>query len=135
MALSDEKREAAGAIFFKCPSCGKRYDLNRTYCDCHTRLESVVYWTDDEDVAIGGAVNVEFADITCADCGAGCKFCYSFSTLKANHRGFGGTDCVQKQSSLRCSCCQTIMKNGSFDGKNIRGLVEGVNAMWSKRGA
>jgi hypothetical protein len=135
MALSDEKPAAAMVEYHKCPKCGKKYDWRQRHCECHTRLDmDHTYWTKDADAVIG-CMNVDFPDFNCADCGAGCKSCYSFSCHKANHRGFGGTNCVQKQSSLRCSCCQAIMKNAFFDGRNIRELVEGVNAMWMRREA
>jgi hypothetical protein len=134
MALSDEKREAKGVQFHKCPSCGKRYDFYRTYCDCHTRLEDRAYWDDDKSIPIEATPNVEYPNFTCANCGAGCQRCYSFSAPKQNHRGFGGENCVQRQDTLRCACCQAIRRLGCSLVPVIP-VVMDVKEMWNRRGA
>jgi hypothetical protein len=90
-----------------------------------------VYGFDDDGIAIGGPVNVAYKDINCAECGAGCAVCYSFSVMKANHRGFGGRPCARAQDCLKCACCQIIIKNCSKDA--MREIILGVRDMWLRR--
>ena len=132
MALGDEKSEVPGAYYIKCPSCGKRHCLHRTWCDCHTRLEQAVRWTDKPETVTGGRVNVEYPNVTCADCGAGCEYCHSFAVLKTNHRGFVGEKCVGARDSIRCRWCGAIQKTG-FDQERAKGTALRMRELWQGR--
>jgi hypothetical protein len=96
--------------FYKCPKCARYYPLSRKYCDCHERLENIVYWSETA-VELGAArYNLETSKINCKDCGMGCKICASFAMLRRNKQGFGGLDCLFRAGSVRCTCCQTLMR-------------------------
>lgn len=100
--------------FWKCPVCGKYFPLSRRYCDCHSRFENVVYWSDTAVELGAAAYNVETSKINCKDCGMGCKICASFTMPRQNKQGFGGPDCLWMTGSVRCTCCQTILKEDPF---------------------
>jgi hypothetical protein len=142
MALRDESRngeslEKAAVYYYVCPSCGKRHDIRRRYCGCHALLGATgesVYSSGDRDIAVGGAVNVDFPNVSCDDCGAGCKVCYSFSVMKKNFRGFGGEDCARRSDDLRCACCQAIMQAG-FKLDAAKDIVMRMSERRRERGA
>jgi ribosomal protein S27E len=139
MARDDGYADNAPAerYYRKCPACGKRYTVSRRYCDCRRKLDDpMVYETNDESAGIAGGVNVEFAEVNCHECGAGCAFCPSFSTLKRNPRGFGGWDCIRKQDAIRCTCCQAFIARGlGGSGKDAKEIVEGVMRLMHSRSA
>jgi hypothetical protein len=160
MALSDERKEEekqAGIAYHQCPKCKRRFDLSRRWCSaCHARLGDCgdsIYWSDDTSLTVAGPVNVDFTGVSCDDCGAGCKICYSFSSPQKNSRGFGGKDCERRQDDLKCACCQGILRNGmkladvklekganffkelaqQID-RNITAIVLGMRDRWTRRG-
>ncbi|MDR2784558.1 MAG: hypothetical protein LBB83_01455 [Treponema sp.] len=121
----------AERYYYRCPRCRLKYALTRRYCDCHTRLDTTeVQVTADSEAVIAGALNVEYGDATCHDCGAGCAYCYSFSVLKTNGRGFGGKDCVCRQDSIRCTCCRLLM-----DGGSAKDVIAKVKRLMSRQDA
>ncbi|GHV74885.1 hypothetical protein AGMMS49940_21870 [Spirochaetia bacterium] len=111
--LGEKKQEYQSNVrqFYQCKSCGKRYTLERRYCDCHTKLEGPIYWTDDPADRIEPKINLEYPSVTCNDCVGKCAYCASYSALETNLQGFGSKDCKHKQNDIKCVCCQKLIEN------------------------
>jgi hypothetical protein len=113
--------------FYKCPVCGKYFPITRSYCDCHARLENTVYWSETA-VELGvAAYNLETSMVNCKDCGMGCKICASFTVIEQNKQGFGGLDCLWRSGSVRCACCQMLLREDLI-GFNPKAVVDKIKA-------
>jgi hypothetical protein len=107
-----------------CPGCGKTVHIDRQYCDCHTRLDQAAIRMAEEPPEYDRC-NFEMADLTCADCPENCEWCPGFGTRETNSAGFGGKDCLHRNTlSARCSCC--------LDQVTISDELKGIKLMGSR---
>ncbi len=144
MAYSESEPSEKKVFRYRvCWHCKKIMHWDRKYCGncgsdlCHDGNGYTPIHQTENDLKLKKP-NIDDQQYSCEKCRANCDYCASFSYSTKNERGYGGKDCEHKYDTIRCTCCQLIIKKLSQDAdfnKCMKEVFESIENIRRRRAA